>query len=68
MNSALAATLDRWGLFSTAIGSEDGYFANHCSHCRAVQDEYLLHSEPGSIEFTAVEGRIRASGDCGFEV
>jgi hypothetical protein len=44
------------------------------SHCGAVQEDYLLHSqpgdvffciaeeEPGSIEFTPVEGRIRERG------
>ena len=45
-----------------------------------MQEDHLLHSEPGdvffciaeaepgSIEFTAVEGRILVSGDCGFGV
>jgi hypothetical protein len=80
LDSALAATLERRRFYSTANGSKDGYFANHCSCCGAVQEDYLLHSEPGdvffciaeaepgSIEFTAVEGRIRVSGDCGFGV
>ena len=82
MDSALAATLARRRFYSTATGAEslDGCFANHCPHCGAVQEDYLLHSEPGdvffciaeaepgSIEFTPVEGRIRVSGDCGFGV
>ena len=68
MDSALAATLERWRFYRTTAEPEDGYFANHCAYCGAVQEDYLLHSEPGSIEFTAVEGRIRVSGDCGFGV
>jgi hypothetical protein len=80
MDSALAATLERWRFYRTTTEPEDGYFANHCPYCGAVQEDYLLHSEPGdvffciaeaepgSIEFTAVEGRIRVSGDCGFGV
>jgi hypothetical protein len=80
MDGALAATLERWRLHRTTTGPEDGYFANHCPYCGAVQEDYLLHSEPGdvffcipeaepgSIELTAVKGRIRVSGDCGFGV
>jgi len=82
MDSALAATLEGWRFHRTATGaeSEEGYFANHCPYCGTVQEDYLLHSEPGdvffciaeaepgSIEFTAVEGRILVSGDCGFGV
>jgi len=80
MDSALAATLERWRFYRTTTEPEDGYFANHCPYCGAVQEDYLLHSEPGdvffciaeaepgSIELTAVEGRIRMSGDCGFGV
>lgn len=80
MDSALAATLERWRFYRTTTGPEDGYFANHCPHCGAVQEDYLLHSEPGdvffcipeaepgSIELTPVEGLIRVSGDCGFGV
>ena len=80
MDSALAATLERWRFYRTTTEPEDRYFANHCAYCGAVQEDYLLHSEPGdvlfciaeaepgSIEFTAVEGRIRVSGDCGFGV
>ena len=80
MDGALAATLERWRFFRTTAEPEDGYFANHCPYCGAVQEDYLLHSEPGdvffclaeaepgSIEFTAVEGGIRVNGDCGFGV
>jgi hypothetical protein len=82
MDATLTATLERWRFYRTASGtkSEEGYFANHCPYCGAVQDDYLLHSEPGdvffciaeaepgSIELTPVEGRIRVSGDWGFGV
>jgi len=80
MDSALAATLERWRFFWTTTELEDGYFANHCPHCGAVQEDYLPHSEPGdvffgiteaepgSIEFTAAEGRIRVSGNFEFAV
>ena len=81
MDDALAAALNSRGFFSTGgEASACGQFANHCPHCGAPQEDYLLHSEPGdvffsiaeaepgSIALTAVEGRIRVSGDCGFGV
>jgi hypothetical protein len=52
--------------------------ANHCPNCGAMQEDYLLHSEPGdvffglaigtlgAVEFTALEGRVYLSGDYGF--
>ena len=45
-----------------------------------MQEDYLLHSEPGdvffslaidtpgAVEFTPLEGRLQLSGDYGFEV
>jgi hypothetical protein len=82
MDSTLAAQLERWPFFRKVIGadSEQGRFANHCPHCGAVQEDYLLHAEPGdvffciplaepgSIELTPLIGRIQLSGDCGFGV
>jgi hypothetical protein len=82
MDSALAVQLERWHVFrkNTGAGSEEGYFANHCRHCGALQEDYLLHSEPGdvffgvsraepgSMEFTPLVGRIQVSGDCSFGV
>jgi Domain of unknown function (DUF5710) len=82
MDSALATQLERWRYFRKEIGAgpEEGCFANHCPHCGAMQEDYLLHAEPGdvffgisraepgSIEFTPLLGRIQLSGDCSFEV
>jgi hypothetical protein len=82
LDSALAAQLERWRQFKPVAGSEgdDGYFANHCPHCGAVQEDYLLHAEPGdvffcipeaepgTVELTALVGRIRLSGDTSFGV
>jgi len=81
MDAALAQQLVPWPDFRKGIGadSEEG-FANHCPHCGAVQDDYLLHAEPGDVffglalerpgpvEFTPLKGRVQLSGDYGFEV
>jgi hypothetical protein len=84
MDVALAAQLGRWRFFRRGTGagapSEDGGFANYCPHCGAMQEEYLLHDEPGDVffcipeaeeglvEFTRLSGRVRVSGDCGFGI
>jgi hypothetical protein len=83
MDSALATQLERWRFFRKEIGagSEEGCFANHCPHCGAMQEDYLLHAEPGdvffgisraeepgSIEFTPLAGRIQLSGDYSFGI
>jgi len=46
MDSALATQLERRRFFrkSIGVGSEEGYFANHCPHCGAMED-YLLHAQ-----------------------
>jgi hypothetical protein len=82
MDAALAAQLEPWPFFKNAAGadSDAGYFANHCPQCGAVQEDYLLHSEPGEVFFcipraepgsltlTPLVGTIRVSGDIGFGV
>jgi Domain of unknown function (DUF5710) len=81
MDDALAAQLGRWPEFKLTGGeAEAGYVANHCPHCGAVQEDYLLHSEPGEVFFcipraepgsvtlTRLAGTIRVSGDIGFGV
>jgi hypothetical protein len=82
MDEVLARPIDRWPCFRQGVG-EDGearLFANHCPHCGAMQEDYLLHSEPGdvffglamtasgAVKFTALEGRVCMSGDYGFGV
>lgn len=82
MDSALAAQIARWRFYGRGLGSsaEEGCFTNHCPHCGAAQEDYLLHAEPGDVffglsrgepapvEFTPLEGRIEVSGDYAFEV
>jgi hypothetical protein len=78
MDSALARQLEPWAFFRRV--EQETYFANHCSHCNALQDDLYLHSEPhqpffsiprappGTIELTPLVGRIQLSGDESFEV
>jgi len=82
MDEGLAEAMRRWSCYRKEGDgeSEGGNFANHCPHCGAVQEDYLLHSEPGDVffglemgepggvEFTGVEGRVGLSGDYGFRV
>jgi hypothetical protein len=82
IDGVLAKLIQRWPCFRKGVGedSEEGNFANHCPHCGAMQEDYLLHSEPGDVffglamgtpggvEFTPLEGRVYLSGDYGFRV
>ena len=82
MDGVSAKLIERWPHYRQGIGkdAEEGVFANHCPHCGATQEDYLLHTEPGdaffglamdtpgAVEFTALEGRVCVSGDYGFGV
>jgi Domain of unknown function (DUF5710) len=82
MDEALRRQLTAWPQFRLTSGAGPGaeLYNNHCPHCGAVQQDYMLHSEPGdvffglslsepgSVEFTSLLGRIELSGDFGFEV
>jgi hypothetical protein len=82
MDDALLRQLAPWPTFSRIVdpASGDMYFANHCSSCHTVQDDMLLHSEPGepffdvsnaipgSIDLVPLRGSIQLSGDEHFEI
>jgi hypothetical protein len=82
MDGVLAKLTQRWPCYRKRAGegTGEGNFANHCPHCGAMLEDYLLHSEPGDVffglamdtpgvvEFTALEGRVCLSGDYGFGV
>src|ERR1700722_1903345 len=86
MDGVLANLIERWPHYRKGVieeteaggDAEEGNFANHCPHCGAMQEDYLLHSEPGdvffgfamgtpgAVEVTALQSRICLSGDYGF--
>jgi Domain of unknown function (DUF5710) len=78
MNDALAKQLERWPSYGQVAGED--YLANHCQHCGAVQEDYLLHSEPddvffgiapdrsATVEFTPLQGRVQMSGDYSLDL
>jgi hypothetical protein len=81
MDDALAAQLELWPYFKPIeFGCTAGDYANHCPHCGAPQEDYLLHDEPGDIffapsqakhgliEFAPLAGRIQLSGDFSCQV
>lgn len=76
MDAALAAQLEVWPYFKPIeFGGATGRYANHCPHCGAPQEDYLLHDEPGhvffglsqggrrGIEFMPLAGSVQLSGD-----
>jgi hypothetical protein len=76
LDDALTAQLEVWPYFkSIDLGCAAGDYANHCPHCGAPQEDYLLHDEPGdvffglseasreTIEFTPLSGQVQLSGD-----
>jgi len=82
IDSVLARQLAPWRTFREVRSEADdeSYFANHCPHCSALQDDMHLHSEPdhpffsiprsapGAVRLTPLDGRVRLSGDESFEV
>ena len=76
MDDALAAQLEVWPYFKPIeLGGAAGDYANHCPHCGAFQEDYLLHDEPGDVffglsearrqdvEFMPLAGLVQLSGD-----
>jgi hypothetical protein len=82
MDAALATELSEWPTFREVSGESDDsrYYANHCPHCGAVQEDMYLHSEPeqaffcipreaeGRVRLTRIAGEVCLSGDENFEV
>ena len=79
IDDALSMQLERWPQFRKE--SAEGYFANYCPHCDAVQEDNDLHREPdgaffsvssiaaGSvITLTPLMGLIQLNGDEGYEL
>ena len=66
--SSQGMAADLRGRLVAARDLVDRTLANHCVHCGAVQEDYRLHSEPGSVAFTPLVGLVRMSGDFGFGV
>jgi hypothetical protein len=58
MDGVLAKLMQRWHHYRKGgdEDSEEGNFANHCPHCGAMQEDYLLHSEPGDVFFGLAMG------------
>ncbi len=76
IDNALAAQLEVWPYFKRIeVGGAAGDYANHCPHCGAPQEDYLLHDEPGDVffglskarsrgvEFMPLAGLVQLSGD-----
>ena len=82
MDETLTRQLLPWHHYREVVdkGLKAGYFANHCAHCDAVQEDFWLHSEPGDVFFlvtraeagavcfTRLSGPVKVSGDVGFGV
>jgi hypothetical protein len=82
MDEALKYQLQSWAHFKRSAGPrrQPRYFANHCPHCGAPQEEMSLHDEPdnpffsiphappGTLRLTPLLGLIRLSGCCHFSI
>jgi hypothetical protein len=81
IDEALRVQLGCWPRYHPVLdrGSASDAFANHCPSCGKAQDDFYLHCQPGSLFFSfqapiaqelrihVLRGRIRLSGDEGFE-
>ena len=81
IDESLRLQLARWPKFHPIRrrGASHTCFANHCPSCARPQDDFYLHCQPGGVFFSfqdpaaqelkihALKGRIRLSGDEGFE-
>jgi hypothetical protein len=81
IDDALRRQLGRWPTFRFAHSAPAGgrYLVNHCSRCGIQQADHYLHCEPsgaffrlrdapaGAIGVTLLTGRVRLTGDEGFE-
>lgn len=81
IDESLRLQLARWSNFHPIRRSRAGHggFANHCPSCGTPQDDFYLHCQRGGIFFSfqdpvaqelrihVLEGRVRFSGDEGFE-
>ena len=82
MDDALTYQLQPWIHFKRGSGPtlHPGYFANHCPHCGAPQEDMALHDEPddpffsiphappGTLRLTPLVGQVRLSGCCHFSI
>jgi hypothetical protein len=82
MDDALQYQMQGWTHFRRGSGPalHPRYFANHCPHCAAPQEDMFLHDEPenpffsiphappGTLRLTPLVGPIRLSGCCHFSI
>jgi hypothetical protein len=78
MAPALARQLESWPSFRFDV--RQGWYANHCPHCGAPQDEAALHDEPDqpffridpadtrAFRLVPLAGTVRLSGDYSVDV
>jgi hypothetical protein len=80
IDEELERQLRPWPNFRKVGKPDDEFFANHCPHCDALQEDLYLHTEPddpffdipsappGSIRLTPLAGTVQLSGDEHFQV
>lgn len=81
MDDALEKQLKPWPFFHRGSGDNSDTFINHCSQCKAPQEEFFLHSDPAGpfftmqnagkkgadVSLTPLKGTVQLNGDEGFE-